>query len=864
MRRAGTLVLLLLFAHSGSAGAPPSVGGEARLEVLQRALEQIDEGYISRERLEPSVLFVGALQGLERGTGEVVVDAPTADGKVAVRVGSERRTFEAPAADGDELVERLRSVFHFLAASSLRTDPRVLERHALRGLLAALDPETELVVPGEGAVDEDGDSIAGVGVVFARRAGAIRVLQTFSGSPAARAGIRAGDTLVAVDERPVGGLTAAQAASMLGGPKGTAVTLELAREGTSGTRSVLLIRGAVPTFEVEPLDGGVLYVRLESFGPGTERQVRQALIDAKRKEMSLAGIIVDLRANGGGALGEVVGLAGLFTDEPVCRTVGRDGTSVEATPSRSTADVRSPVVVLVDHDTAAGGELFAAALQEADRAIVFGARTAGEGLIKMPFALPDGSFFTMPTGRVERASGRPIEGAGVIPDVEVIPVRIDAGAFQFGARQWRRAVPRVESSPSGQPLVRLRVLRKVEDPWMGPADAEARLAAEFLRKAGNRSRKRMTEAVRSELTGTAEVRDSELVEAFRAHGIDWKAGGMGSAPKLVVRAEADGPLTVDRRAKILVTVENRGTSAAARIHTRTLSDDVTLNGLDLPFGLLKPGESRTRTLEVSPHASALEGAVEISVRAHQDGGPSLAEVRIPVRIDMPAPAAVELSWRVEEEGNGDGFLGFDERGALVVRVANGGPGAMLPVAILQPLTSTDIVTTPNFLGWKRLPAGGTAEGRYSLWRRTLAGGRPNGGDGGAAFVLGLRDGQRDSTVRVPLLLGPGVVADSKRPADTTTHVPSIDVRPADGHFGVRKAMVRLEGFASAPGGVKDLWAFVNGDKVHYRAVDDAKAERAAVAFDAPLTPGLNEVEIVARAKDGTERTRYFGVVRIEE
>ncbi|MFF4606624.1 S41 family peptidase [Streptomyces sp. NPDC001339] len=255
--------------------------------------------------------------------------------------------------------------------------------------------------------------------------GRIEVSRVQSGSPAARAGIAAGDRLHAIDGlpaqgRPVTDIVARLRGSVPHGSRsagpGTTVRLDLRR----GTRhwSATLHRARLHTRNVtvsRPAGtGGPTRVRVASFAKGTGDAVRRAVRRALRAE----GLVLDLRGNTGGLVAESVATASVFLDGGLVATYDVRGDQRALYAERG-GNTRLPLVVLVDGGTMSAAELLAGALQDRGRAVLVGSPTFGKGSVQMPTRLPDGSVAELTVGHYRTPSGRTVDGAGITPDLVV-------------------------------------------------------------------------------------------------------------------------------------------------------------------------------------------------------------------------------------------------------------------------------------------------------------------------------------------------------------------------------------------------------------------------------------------------------------
>jgi len=306
-----------------------------------------------------------------------------------------------------------------------RVDARDLVYGAIRGELAALrDPYSVFFPKSELArftTALDGRPFGGIGLVLVQTpSGSYAVDEVIDASPAARAGVVAGDVLVSVGGRPVAGLASDVVAGLLQGPLGTPVRVELrAAAADAPLRSLDLTRAAITPPEVTArlLPDGVGYLVLRGFGPAADVQVHAAL--TRLHAQGARAIVFDLRGNGGGYEHAAIGVASAFVPRgPIVITQTNHGHRI-VTDAQGNALPALPLAVLVDGDTASGSELVTGAIADHGLGTVVGTRTFGKGLVQSMFPLPDGSALKVTTARYFTPNGRDIDRIGIVPDVVV-------------------------------------------------------------------------------------------------------------------------------------------------------------------------------------------------------------------------------------------------------------------------------------------------------------------------------------------------------------------------------------------------------------------------------------------------------------
>jgi carboxyl-terminal processing protease len=299
-----------------------------------------------------------------------------------------------------------------------------LHAHGVRGVLDALhDPYTRYLSPHayQLVVTEEESRYVGVGLAVERGAGDLRVTATFPGYPAAVAGIRAGDTITRIGSAPLRKVPYARAADMLQGPVGSHVTMVVHDRGAA--RSVTLQRAVVDLPNVYNrnirYDGRVYtYVKLPGIVEGVGNRVRAIAEQASSSHH--AGLILDLRGDGGGLLDEAVNLADVFQGSGVVVAIHglHQPTHVYSADDQAVANL--PLVVLVDGTTASAAEVVAGSLQRAHRAIVVGTRSFGKGTVQALRPLTGGGALKLTVAVYTLAGGERVNRRGIRPNVRAV------------------------------------------------------------------------------------------------------------------------------------------------------------------------------------------------------------------------------------------------------------------------------------------------------------------------------------------------------------------------------------------------------------------------------------------------------------
>ncbi len=305
-------------------------------------------------------------------------------------------------------------------------DDRALIYGAIDGLTQAVGDtgHTDFMTPEERKerASSLSGSYVGIGVrIDATEAGLPRVVDVFADSPARKAGILAGDVIVAVDGKTTTGKTVDEVASWVRGASGSTVKVSVSADGTGPERTYDIVRADVPlqpvTWTLVPGTTTAL-VRLDQFSTGAADDIVQALKDAK--EQGAERIVLDLRGNPGGYVNEAVGIASQFLSSGLVyieRNAEGDEDKHEVSPGGVATEL--PLVVLVDGNSASSSEIVSGALQDAGRAKIVGETTYGTGTVLGEFELSDGSALRIGTVEWLTPEGRRIWHEGIAPDATV-------------------------------------------------------------------------------------------------------------------------------------------------------------------------------------------------------------------------------------------------------------------------------------------------------------------------------------------------------------------------------------------------------------------------------------------------------------
>ena len=318
------------------------------------------------------------------------------------------------------------------------TDEELIEK-AIDGMLTGLDPHSGYMdedVWDEMQMDTQG-KFGGLGIEITMEEGFVKVISPIEDTPAYRAGVKAGDYIIQIDETPVYGLTLTEAVELMRGERGAPITITISREGLEPFE-IEIVRDFIKLQSVkEDIFNQVGYLRITSFTEQTEKGLKKSIksINQKLKDNEL-GYILDLRSNPGGLLTQAVKVTDIFLNQgEIVSTRGRNKNDMKRYRAKYGDLIKNkPLVVIINGGSASASEIVAGALQDHKRAIVIGTKSFGKGSVQtiIPFKKSNDKMagIRLTTARYYTPSGESIQGKGIEPDIIVEQGSFEASDFK--------------------------------------------------------------------------------------------------------------------------------------------------------------------------------------------------------------------------------------------------------------------------------------------------------------------------------------------------------------------------------------------------------------------------------------------------
>ncbi len=295
---------------------------------------------------------------------------------------------------------------------------------AINGVLQSLDPYSAYMSPElfkSMQTDSKGE-FGGLGIEIAMEGGVVKVISPISDTPAEKAGIKAGDYIVRINDIQVQGKTLMEAVKLMRGPVGSSIDLTVRRKGVKKSLSFKIKREII---EVKSVESEILgkknnigYVKLKSFNENSDKQFINT-IKKYEKEKKLIGYILDLRNNPGGLLAQAISITDFFLEDgEIVSTKGRNISETRKFFAKTGDGINGkPVIVIINNGSASASEIFAGALKDHKRAIILGENSYGKGSVQSIIPLKNGGGIRLTISKYYLPSGKSISEVGVSPDI---------------------------------------------------------------------------------------------------------------------------------------------------------------------------------------------------------------------------------------------------------------------------------------------------------------------------------------------------------------------------------------------------------------------------------------------------------------
>ncbi len=710
------------------------------LKVFNRTLVRVRDSYVEPSRIDPKRMLYAALDSVQFNIPEVLVEAYPDRDLVTVSVNDKRAEFPTTEVDSPwRLSAELKKIFRFIETNmNPGADLAQVEYAAVNGMLSTLDPHSILLDP-EMAREMDVNTsgkFGGLGIVIGMRKKQLTVIRPMKGTPAQKAGVKARDGIVKIDNELTENLTLNEAVDRMRGKPGTNVILWVKRDGQNSLMKFDLTRDVirVPSVESKLLSKNVGYLKIKQFAGNTAQEVRGAM--TALAEQGAKAWVLDMRWNPGGLLEQAIQVADLFVESGTIVTTIGGGEREPRRAARRDTDVKSPMVVLINGSSASASEIVAGALKHLDRALTVGSTSFGKGSVQILYDNSDGSKLKLTIAQYLTPDNLSLQSLGIVPDIALERMYVpkqnqkpkDVVRLLPPSRSYREKDLKdhldskfAKEPPKADMSMRflyemppaLAKLQAEEDEEAPPAgveeeeeedlagdeiieDFEIELARDLLVAAGDPTRKGMLKKAKKFIEKREVTELKKLGSALTTLGVDWSPAPNGAADptlesRFALEGVTGGNIAAGQEVKLVGTVKNIGKAPAYRVHARLRADDRVFDDTEQVFGKIEPGQTRTWSTYLKMPDDSLDRFDEIRFEITDATGKTHGADPLKVSVKSAARPVFAYSHQLIDDSNGDGLVQPGEKHRLRVTVKNTGKGeARESAAVLRNASGDDI------------------------------------------------------------------------------------------------------------------------------------------------------------------------------
>jgi len=357
---------------------------------------------------------------------------------------------------------------------------------ALKGMMSNLDAHSNYLTAKDYErlkVQTNGE-FGGLGITVGMRDGALTVIAPIEGTPADKAGLKAKDIILKINDESTIGMSIDEAVSKMRGKVGTPIDITIVREGEPKPIKVHIVRGVITIQSVyaKHIGDDMLYIRVTSFDKKVVQDVKKAILENAK---NTKGIILDLRNNPGGLLDQAVGLVNLFVDDgEIVSQKGRSKDDQQVySASKSATISHVPMVVVVNGGSASASEIVSGSLQDHKRAVLVGEKTFGKGSVQFVVPITDKEALKLTIARYYLPSGRTIQAIGVTPDINVLPGELKTHKNEFAIKEadLKKHLQEELAKVDGKKEVKKEKKKDIITPQMLDKDIQLKSAVDILK-----------------------------------------------------------------------------------------------------------------------------------------------------------------------------------------------------------------------------------------------------------------------------------------------------------------------------------------------------------------------------------------------
>lgn len=692
------------------------------LTTLYRTINLVQKHYLDATRIVPRKMLIEAMKELELDIAMLIANEK--GDTLEVKIGDIKQSF--PLNDLKTpwiLLSRFKDIFTFIKENMKNEDVdfNELQYTAINGMLKALDPHTVLLTPDiyRSMKDRTHGNFGGLGIVISIRDGSLTIISPIDGTPAQRAGLKAGDVINKIDEASTINMPINDAVGLMRGKPGTSVKLQIQRKIWSEEKTFSIKRAIIKVRSVDSasMPNKIGYVRIHDFQANTAADLLEHL-DSLSEKGPLKGLILDLRSNPGGLLSAAINVSDIFLSKGVIVTTAGQKLSERKVQHAHNFgnEPNYPIVVLVNSGTASASEIVAGALKGHERAVIIGERTFGKGSVQVLNEFEDSSALKLTTAQYLTPGDVSIQSVGISPHIELMQLRADKRVIQLRksiryregdlnhhfentgntTKDTAAAIIKYLHTPELKEITDEKQTDEV--PLEGDEDIteqstynfkfepdfEINIAKEIALELNSAHKIAFSkESLTTVFSRIQKQEEQKLTQALRKLGIDWSKNASDTSHQIDAVAtivDADN-LIAGQDNKFEVTITNTGSAPIYQLLGTTRSDFPPLNLKELAFGKMAPGERITRTLDFKIPKSYSTRTDDVKIIFEDANMQLLGKTATRITVNsLPNPVfAFNTLFLDSPNGNGDGLLQPGEVIQLVASIKNTGKGKALSV-----------------------------------------------------------------------------------------------------------------------------------------------------------------------------------------
>ena len=657
-------------------------------------------------------MLIESLSWLERIIPEVQVNVNDESEEVEILVDKTSKIIDISRIRRlGELYNTLNDVLHFVNENKYHEiKAEDIEYAAINGMLAQLDPHSVVFPPKDFTEFKIGTSgkFGGLGMVVGLRDGILTVISPIEGTPAFRAGLKSGDKIIAIDEDSTINMSLQEAVSKLRGDPSTSVILIVESKKSQTNKTVTLIREiiAIPSVDSKLVDGNIGYIKIRNFQEDTSQSLEEKIAELTAKSGTLKGLILDLRNNSGGLLGQAIAVADKFLSSGmVVITVEPMGKQKIQKAKKSSKDLaKSPLVVIIDAGSASGAEIVAGALKDNNRAVLIGDTSFGKGSIQQLVDLMNGAALKLTVGKYLTPNFTDIQSVGITPDILLAQSQVSEDEIilfneskHFREKDLKKHLD--EHSKATLPYEKIKYLsftdtdsekeeqKEKEENYYKIPDLEKDTHVQFAKKIilntpsydNNDDLLGQLKPIFEDFKKDEEVKISDALNTL---DIDWSTGETIALPSVTTNLHlvpSNGKLKASEELKIEISVTNNSKGTLYQLRGITESKNLLIDKHEFVFGKIETGMTKTSSKTIKIPQNSLSRKDELLIKFSEFNEHAPEDIKSAISIDAQPKPVFSYSYQIIDEGegltgNGDGIIQKGEVVDLVLFVKNIGKG----------------------------------------------------------------------------------------------------------------------------------------------------------------------------------------------